>query len=129
MQENGDRTPIAEHTCGTVRKSLLQNCLQRDFLGFQNCCILLKRLVGERGFEPPTPWSRTRCSTRLSHSPTWKRLRQQRSAGASILWLMQMSKRQSLIITELPPPSRALAKSSRCWIRRAESGTQLTPHL
>src|SRR5262245_27933566 len=31
---------------------------------------LLKGLVGERGFEPPTPWSRTRCSTRLSHSPT-----------------------------------------------------------
>ena len=30
----------------------------------------LKRLVGERGFEPPTPWYRTRCSTRLSHSPT-----------------------------------------------------------
>ena len=28
-------------------------------------------MVGERGFEPPTPWSRTRCSTRLSHSPTW----------------------------------------------------------
>jgi hypothetical protein len=27
-------------------------------------------VVGERGFEPPTPWSRTRCSTRLSHSPT-----------------------------------------------------------
>ena len=26
-------------------------------------------LVGERGFEPPTPWSRTRCSTRLSHLP------------------------------------------------------------
>jgi hypothetical protein len=33
-------------------------------------CKLLKGLVGERGFEPPTPWSRTRCSTRLSHSPT-----------------------------------------------------------
>ena len=30
----------------------------------------LEKLVGERGFEPPTPWSRTRCSTRLSHSPT-----------------------------------------------------------
>jgi hypothetical protein len=30
---------------------------------------LSTRLVGERGFEPPTPWSRTRCSTRLSHSP------------------------------------------------------------
>ena len=24
---------------------------------------LLKRMVGERGFEPPTPWSRTRFST------------------------------------------------------------------
>src|ERR1700733_2409553 len=33
-------------------------------------CKLRERLVGERGFEPPTPWSRTRCSTRLSHSPT-----------------------------------------------------------
>src|SRR5271166_765578 len=33
------------------------------------------RLVGERGFEPPTPWSRTRCSTRLSHSPTLQALR------------------------------------------------------
>src|SRR6266481_5010705 len=32
--------------------------------------MCLKKLVGERGFEPPTPWSRTRCSTRLSHSPT-----------------------------------------------------------
>src|SRR5579864_8240941 len=30
-------------------------------------------MVGERGFEPPTPWSRTRCSTRLSHSPTHDR--------------------------------------------------------
>src|SRR5882724_7010941 len=33
-------------------------------------CNLLKVLVGARGFEPPTPWSRTRCSTRLSHAPT-----------------------------------------------------------
>src|SRR5262249_31246626 len=31
--------------------------------------ISLTLLIGERGFEPPTPWSRTRCSTRLSHSP------------------------------------------------------------
>src|ERR1700688_1013221 len=37
------------------------------------CCLLQmikEKLVGERGFEPPTPWCRTRCSTRLSHSPT-----------------------------------------------------------
>src|ERR1035437_4572196 len=29
-----------------------------------------KFLVGARGFEPPTPRSRTECSTRLSHAPT-----------------------------------------------------------
>ena len=29
----------------------------------------LIRLVGERGFEPPAPTSRTWCSTRLSYSP------------------------------------------------------------
>src|SRR5215831_3422300 len=29
-----------------------------------------EKMVGARGFEPPTPWSRTRCSTRLSHAPT-----------------------------------------------------------
>jgi hypothetical protein len=31
---------------------------------------LLKRMVGARGFEPPTPWSRTRCATRLRYAPT-----------------------------------------------------------
>ena len=30
----------------------------------------LKRMVGVRGFEPPTPSSRTRCATRLRYTPT-----------------------------------------------------------
>src|ERR1700722_12436379 len=41
----------------------------------------IRHMVGERGFEPPTPWSRTRCSTRLSHSPNLRlegRLRAER---------------------------------------------------
>ena len=29
----------------------------------------MQNLVGERGFEPPTPSSRTKCATRLRHSP------------------------------------------------------------
>ena len=53
--------------CGFHRP---QNRLQSVFGGSEKARICLKRLVGERGFEPPTPWSRTRCSTRLSHSPT-----------------------------------------------------------
>jgi hypothetical protein len=36
---------------------------------YRNQLIWRDLMVGERGFEPPTPWSRTRCSTRLSHSP------------------------------------------------------------
>src|ERR1700746_2847570 len=50
------------------------------------------RLVGERGFEPPTPWSRTRCSTRLSHSPTevalrfYYTLRQESPNGSGGKW-------------------------------------------
>src|SRR4051812_46394741 len=31
-----------------------------------------KRMVGVAGFEPATPASRTQCSTRLSHTPTWR---------------------------------------------------------
>src|SRR6516162_1761057 len=31
---------------------------------------LFVKLVGVAGFEPATPSSRTRCSTRLSHTPT-----------------------------------------------------------
>src|ERR1700761_9350641 len=30
-----------------------------------------KLLVGVRGFEPPTPSSRTMCATRLRYTPTW----------------------------------------------------------
>src|SRR5580693_8412268 len=45
-----------------ARVALCKDCASKSYVE--------ERLVGERGFEPPTPWSRTRCSTRLSHSPT-----------------------------------------------------------
>ncbi len=32
--------------------------------------LYVEKMVGKRGFEPPTPASRTLCSTRLSHFPT-----------------------------------------------------------
>ena len=46
-----------------------QTTSQNRFLMDFGSGKLLKILVGARGFEPPTPWSRTRCSTRLSHAP------------------------------------------------------------
>ena len=27
-------------------------------------------MVGETGFEPATPWTQTKCATKLRHSPT-----------------------------------------------------------
>ena len=34
--------------------------------------MCLKRLVGERGFEPPTPWSRTRFEAVLKSPEIWR---------------------------------------------------------
>jgi homocysteine S-methyltransferase len=54
---------------------------------FANSFIMCD-MVGERGFEPPTPWSRTRCSTRLSHSPNLcleGRLRNERLLAAPVV--------------------------------------------
>jgi hypothetical protein len=31
--------------------------------------VLRETVVGARGFEPPTPWSQTRCATRLRYAP------------------------------------------------------------
>ncbi len=31
--------------------------------------VLLNKMVGKTGFEPATPWSQTKCSTKLSHFP------------------------------------------------------------
>ncbi len=36
-------------------------------------CFRGSSVVGARGFEPPTPWSRTRCATRLRYAPKGKR--------------------------------------------------------
>src|SRR5213595_1135632 len=66
-------------------------------------------LVGERGFEPPTPWSRTRCSTRLSHSPTVLEGDDRKTApGAAIRDFVCTQ-----IITKRAP--RAFATSAQGW--------------
>ena len=37
---------------------------------FGHFAILPKKImVGKTGFEPATPWSQTKCSTKLSHFP------------------------------------------------------------
>ncbi len=33
-----------------------------------------RKLVGAAGFEPATPWSQARCSTKLSHAPMSQQL-------------------------------------------------------
>src|SRR5437867_10907547 len=57
----------------SLRKLHLQKHLQPVRRHSETGCIFLNELIGARGFEPPTPWSRTRCSTRLSHAPMTNR--------------------------------------------------------
>ncbi len=58
-------------------------------------------LVGTRGFEPPTPASRTLCSTRLSHVPTSLQFIQKTGPGQEkigIIWrrrLLRCTRRES----------------------------------
>jgi hypothetical protein len=97
---------------------------------------VLKVLVGERGFEPPTPWSRTRCSTRLSHSPTeWKTIRKKTNAqpdgGADSHFESNYNKanflsicfaeRESLTVSrpDSPPPSSAALPQGQLPLSRA----------
>ena len=40
------------------------------FKGLNYLILLVLFVVGARGFEPPTPWSQTRCAARLRYAPT-----------------------------------------------------------
>ena len=40
--------------------------------GRQIAGLDLCNVVGARGFEPPTPWSQTKCAARLRHAPKIK---------------------------------------------------------
>ena len=77
----------------------------------------LKRLVGERGFEPPTPWSRTRCSTRLSHSPTMLRWPFCRA--------LHLSTSTKIIASDLYLGSPPLARSISRYTDDALAGTAI----
>ncbi len=43
--------------------------------------IIIFSMVGKTGFEPATPWSQTKCSTKLSHFP-FDRLKENVLIGA-----------------------------------------------
>lgn len=60
---------------------------------------LLKYMVGVAGFEPATPSSRTRCSTRLSHTPT--------SGGRLIASRLMVRNRQATGKRNLPQKGEA----------------------
>ena len=59
-------------------KRQAQNVLYRDRVaagaahhrGVARDLLRIEKVVGARGFEPPTLWSQTRCATRLRHAPT-----------------------------------------------------------
>ena len=55
----------------------------------------LNRLIGARGFEPPTPWSRTRCSSQAEPRPD-KKLRHSSMGwdwAVGVYWLIALTRR------------------------------------
>ena len=72
-------------------------------------CKRLILMVGERGFEPPTPWSRTRCSTRLSHSPNMVCSAFHRALPGAFSRLIR-----SLSVTEGRGSAGTMADGERC---------------
>ena len=61
------------------------------------------RLVGARGFEPPTPCTRSRCATRLRYTPTGSRRLSARVRGRNV----HAGFRESAFLA--PPPRRSMA--------------------
>src|SRR3989442_13314936 len=59
------QVPCRAHGEETVSHSLYHTAHQEPGRFHQEM-----RMVGASGFEPPTPWSRTRCATRLRYAPT-----------------------------------------------------------
>ena len=60
-----------------VPSPLFANCRQYQSLG---------RMVGARGFEPPTPCSQSRCATRLRHAPIYQKFQSRIPACQSRPW-------------------------------------------
>ena len=56
------------------RRRVRRTTTEADMAAAKTRCRIVdfseEKMVGVRGFEPPTPASRTQCSTRLSHTPT-----------------------------------------------------------
>ena len=68
-----------------------------------------KKMVGMTGFEPATPWSQTRCSTKLSHIPTLIKLMVPTKAlmvQSARLELARFNNHYPLKIACLPVPPR-----------------------
>ena len=55
--------PITLHSASNITLAINSKNLRDDFL------IKIKTMVGAVGFEPTTPWSQTRCTTRLCYAP------------------------------------------------------------
>jgi nuclease YhcG-like protein len=56
---------VVAHQGTEAVKSALSSADKRNAIE----CAFGETVVGARGFEPPTPWSQTRCATRLRYAP------------------------------------------------------------
>ena len=67
-------------------------------------------MVGKTGFEPATPWSQTKCSTKLSHFPIYGALEGIRTPDLLV-------RSQTLYPAELRAHGQSKTKKIKWWLR------------
>ena len=82
------------------------------FINYISDLLVADIMVGERGFEPPTPWSQTRCATRLRYSPTPLALH----GSSRHRNRLQATARERLCVSRRSAPG--VRRSTRSWATR-----------
>jgi hypothetical protein len=63
------QTGVTLHTCSPLHRSMKFLILNKDSKKGNECSEMLRKVVGARGFEPPTPDTPCQCATRLRYAP------------------------------------------------------------
>jgi hypothetical protein len=63
------QTGVTLHRCGLLHRPMKFLILNKDSNRGNKCSGMLRKMVGARGFEPPTPDTPCQCATRLRYAP------------------------------------------------------------
>ncbi len=92
----GDRTPDPQLRRLLLYPTELRTVMYRTRQNAPQTgeCEAFRKMVGVQGFEPWTPWSQTRCATRLRHTPN--------DGIINEVWAGFSSKKDDFLLSETP---------------------------